>query len=106
MVAILSRPKDVNIFAMSNEFSRATGLAPGPNHILLKKQNVFISAVGRSFHERCFPSGTIHLVISANALHHLSKGWDGFEFLVHASFSNIYEVFTTIDKPLIFIALI
>ena len=72
---IITRVHRITALGTCCNSSCCLGLAPGPDPILLKKRNIFISAVGRSFHERCFPSDTIHLAISANSLHHLSERW-------------------------------
>ena len=38
-----------------------------------RQKNVYFSAVGRSFFEKCFPRNSVHVGFSSHAVLHLSK---------------------------------
>ena len=57
-----------------------------------RQKNIYFSASGRSFHEHCFPRNSVHIGISANAVHYLSKRYVDFWALSYLLFKITREL--------------
>ncbi len=79
------------------------GLHPNTRSYLREYTGVFVSGVGTSFYQQCFPSSSVHLAISSAAMHYLSRKYVSFNKFHHMtsttipqspSIANMLDIFT------------